>query len=322
MVRFSLFLLTALTLNASAMTAVEDKNKTLFDAIEQGNLDAVKKALESGASIEARERSYNQTPLIKAAEKGNLEIVKYLISKKANINAQSVDKMNALHWATGRDANPELIEFLIKSGIPANSTDADGSTPLHGVINVSVARVLLEHGADINQKDNNGKTALMSVLLFIPISTHDHKRIIELTKFFLEQGANPNIKDNNGILASNLAEAIKEPDIKTQVIGLLNKFIQYKEPLFKAVWQSNIDAVKKSASQIPINIKDEKGNTPLHYAVRNADEKMVQFLLSIKADPSIKNRGGKFRLIGLHQTQIFYAYLFRLDMHQKYKKNK
>jgi len=42
-----------------------------------------------------------------------------------------------------------------------------------------------------------------------------------------------------------------------------------------------------------INAKDEKGNTPLHYAVHGASLSIAELLLQSGADRSIKNREGR-----------------------------
>ena len=43
-----------------------------------------------------------------------------------------------------------------------------------------------------------------------------------------------------------------------------------------------------------MNIKDNRGNTPLHYAVHDGDEgEMIKFLIIIKANSNIKNRAGE-----------------------------
>ncbi len=292
MIKLYFFLLAGLSLHSSAMVpAAEDQNKVLFDAIEQDNLEGVKKALDAGAKIEAQEPIYKMTPLIKAAEKGNLEIVKYLLSKKANIKALSTSNMTALHWAAARDVKPELIELLIKAGIPVNVVNDEGATPLDGVTTIPVARVLLEHGVDINQKNNNGKTALLQVIIFSPLTSGN--RTIDLVKFLLEQGTDPLIKDANGKSALDFAAKIEKPEVKSQVTDLLKKFIENRDPLFDAVKKHDIDAVKKLAQKISVNIKDNRGNTPLHYAVHDGDEEMIKFLLSIKANSNIKNRAGE-----------------------------
>ena len=92
--------------------------------------------------------------------------------------------MDTDHWEDGPDgysqtllhraldeSNETAASFLIRSGCDVNSprrpiasdSEDDRSTPLHMCASwglVSVAATLLEHGADINPRDAEGKTPL------------------------------------------------------------------------------------------------------------------------------------------------------------------
>ena len=66
------------------------------------------------------------------------------------------------------------------NGIPITKSESD---------DVQLASVVLETGANIDEQDRNGNTALHYCV---------YSQNAELLKFLLEKGANPNIQDNNG----------------------------------------------------------------------------------------------------------------------------
>ena len=56
-----------------------------------------------------------------------------------------------------------VIEILIEHGANVNSLDREGRTPLHIAVYYSlegIVRILLRNGADINAEDNSGQTPL------------------------------------------------------------------------------------------------------------------------------------------------------------------
>ena len=88
----------------------------------------------------------------------------------------------------------DIINILLEKGADINAKDNYGRTPLMHAIQYGcseeVIKILLEKGADINAKDNYGWTPLMYAIQYGCSE--------EVIKILLEKGADINAKDNYG----------------------------------------------------------------------------------------------------------------------------
>jgi hypothetical protein len=102
-----------------------------------------------------------------------------------------------LHYAAkqGDCIHPRMIELLIQRGAPVNGRDPWQRTPLHVYTTwnpnrgIGTMRILLEHGADPNAQDCEGKTALLNAA---------DNSYAEQAEILLNAGADPNLADNEG----------------------------------------------------------------------------------------------------------------------------
>jgi len=135
----------------------------LHDAVRNESIDDVKTALLSPDTDINRVDNHNRTALHLAAWKNNIEILNILISFKANINATAMDNFTAVHFAAQNSNGSEFIKILIKNDkkLLDQRIKKDHKTALHLAVskgNKDVARCLIELGADILAKTNNGRT--------------------------------------------------------------------------------------------------------------------------------------------------------------------
>ena len=129
------------------------------------------------------------TPLHWAAAKSDSPaVVRILLDSGANIEAQAPDPVRAilganieaagkalaldkrkyegtpLHWAAESSNSPALVRALLDSGANIEAKDNDGGTPLHWAAESSsspdVVRALLDAGANIQAQDNDGRIPL------------------------------------------------------------------------------------------------------------------------------------------------------------------
>ncbi|MGO9315921.1 MAG: ankyrin repeat domain-containing protein, partial [Syntrophobacteraceae bacterium] len=70
----------------------------LLDAVKAGDIAAVRRLLEQGANVNARDEN-RETPLHHAAYRGKTEVAALLIQKGAKVNARDVYEETPLHHA-------------------------------------------------------------------------------------------------------------------------------------------------------------------------------------------------------------------------------
>lgn len=101
----------------------------LWKAAADGDLSAIKKALENGADLTALDQQYGIDPLGWAALNGETEAAKLLLEKGAKINNRHRDGSTALHAAAflGRT---ETVKLLLEKGADVSLKKDDGFTPL------------------------------------------------------------------------------------------------------------------------------------------------------------------------------------------------
>ena len=77
-----------------------------------------------------------------AAKAGNIDLVKLLLQERATINAQNNNGESPLYGALATNNNYTLARILIESGADLTNKVADGKTPLHNLFNNTISEVL------------------------------------------------------------------------------------------------------------------------------------------------------------------------------------
>ena len=163
---------------ASPRTALPGGETALMACARTGAADAVRLLAERGADVHARETRRGQTALMWAAAGKHPEAVKALIDHGADVNASSSGGFTALMFAA-REGDPESARLLLAAGARLDdSTPAGESALLVAAASVSgvtardyrlvpepsghetVAALLVDRGANVNQADTFGMTAL------------------------------------------------------------------------------------------------------------------------------------------------------------------
>ena len=164
-----------------------------------------------------------------------------------------------------------------------NTADRRGLTPLIWASasgNAELVRQLLESGAAVDRRANDGTTALMLA---------SSNGFAEVVRALLLRGADV-AAAKGGVKARQFALARGHADVVT----LLEQAEVLGTRLLSAASEGHDAAVRQVlAMGAPVNVTDERGTTALMIAARNGDLGMLQLLLTRGADSSARDSEGK-----------------------------
>ena len=176
----------------------------LVTAIRDADAQAVRKLIENGADVNARDAEGN-TPLILASFYASPKCVALLLEKGADANAANKAGVTALIRAA---TNYEKTRLLVDAGAKVRVRTADlGNTPLilaaRRAGNSRTVKLLLEHGADATERNNAGIS---------PIISGAASGDLETVRFLLDAGAKADdFPKSNDPRATDIAAGFRTP---------------------------------------------------------------------------------------------------------------
>lgn len=135
----------------------------LWAAIHAGDCERAEQLVALGINLDET-FDFGRTALIEATIEGREIIVQMLLRAGANTNAHDREGWTALHFAA-QGHHVTIARLLIESGAEIDSVDAHGNTPLFRAVFASRGRgemlcLLLDAGADRNRKNASGVSPL------------------------------------------------------------------------------------------------------------------------------------------------------------------
>jgi ankyrin repeat protein len=143
--------------------SVSAQQQTLVDAATQGKADMAMQLLKAGADPNTVDKN-GISPLMAACRWGHIEVVRLLLGNGATPDQPRSPKgRTPLMVACSYYSGLSVIKLLVEKGADINVKAQDGTTPLMLAARnakYEVVEYLLSKGADPFQKDNEGANAL------------------------------------------------------------------------------------------------------------------------------------------------------------------
>ncbi|HJT87083.1 MAG TPA: ankyrin repeat domain-containing protein, partial [Bryobacteraceae bacterium] len=303
----------------------------LMFAARNGNVDAIRVLLDHGAGVNARENLRGTTPLMWAVEQTHAAAVKLLVERGADVGAASstyakggtaylapTRRQRAINDGIGLDGSltrpigarrrPPVDQGAAANALAAadqraafaafgrsQNKDGGGLTPLVYAARqncLECARILLEHGADVNQATHYGWSALL---------TATQNRHYRLAAYLLDHGANPNLPNNGGWTPLYLAtdnRNIEGGDYPVRQADMDHLDFIRLLLAHGADVNARICGVKSTPTECKGDSTEtrtiftmqwlyEDGATPFLRAAQSGDVELMKLLLAHGADPKI-----------------------------------
>lgn len=238
-------------------------------------------------------RKGGEPAIVWAADYGTPALVKALLVRGAKVDARDKMGCTALQYVVGNTIvtrrHIKNAQLLIAHGADVNTRENDGYTPLMSAHNTKMLHLLLKRGAKVNAAANDGFTALMdSVLEGSP----------EQMALLLAAGADVHARDSEGftsllLVASWLNEFSHEEDMaETKLLLEYGASVndcdnKGKSVLWHAVrrMQRNPKAheVVRLLLEAGAEAADENGSRLLAWAAKNGDEEIAALLVAAGA---------------------------------------
>jgi len=172
-----------------------DKMSSLLGACLSGHLDVARVLIKNNAKIEDVTEN-GETTLMFAVEKGNYQIVKFLVEEGGDVNKKDCYGKTALMRAVVKEKSGEIVRYLLEHGVDVDEQNDDGLTALMlacGVGNVEAVELLVDYGARVGIKDNEGNDVLDRMKFFYSDDKVKIWKILEKAKEIEEFGENKKI---------------------------------------------------------------------------------------------------------------------------------
>ena len=250
-----------------SVSAFVNKESPVHVAAKNGHVSLLAYFLdEADGDLNGSDDKQNPwTPMHSAVTGNALSSVNYLLRKKADLALKSFSS-TPLHIAAEHN-RADCIQSILESGsamVDQVRGQIQRETPLH-IASAGMyhsARVLLNYGANPDEKNGNGETPLHIACKHLQS---------DLINLLLNYDASVNARDH---------------EERTPLHFLLNSRLKGRIECIEILVQKGAD----------INMTDKNGMTPLHYAAINRRVKSLQFLIENKANLCLKNKNGQTAL--------------------------
>jgi ankyrin repeat protein len=291
-------------------------NNPILTAAKQGQWHLVKRSLPGASAEQINGRdSRGLTALMYGVAALEIAVVQQLLEAGADVNLERPPH--------------RITSLMVLAGLPHVCTDdRRGKEFKKNLAQIEIAKLLIEFGAELNQGNDDGTTALMMAA---------YRNNNSLVKILLEAGADPNLQDQQG--TTTLEWAIKHENLP-MVQNLLKRGVQLdltdgqgnlpltlamqrenqavisylfragapwdQDSWFTAVEQGQINQVLEFIQAgYPVAEAGEMGDTALHIACLEGHGQIVELLLQNQVSLDVANQAGDTPLqLAIAQGQL------------------
>ena len=202
--------------DAAGLRRLLEEDPKMAEARDPSGVSLLMHALYRGRRdlaelIAARKKELD---IFEAAALGKLERLKDCASDVVAVNLRSTDGFTALHFAC-YFGQPDAVRLLIaeEAAVDAVASNSMKLMPLHSAAsarNLEAARLLLEHGAAINARQQGG---------WVPIHAAAQNGDRAMVELMLKHGADPKLANDQGKTSADVAREKGH----TEIAALLEK---------------------------------------------------------------------------------------------------
>lgn len=258
---------------------------------------------------------------------GSISAVRFLLDHGADVKLKDSQNQTLLSYAARADEKSEEIMKLIIQEIDVNLVDSDGWTPNFYAIevgNTDVVKILLEHGADVELKDMQGRKPLsyaagadvelpqsqcLTCLFYSTGVVRNNERLLKVLELLIQDN-DINLVDVDGCTPIFYAAEVGNT-------GAVRLLLQYgadpnlkdnqDQPLLSYAARANCNSEEVMTliiQDIDVNFADSDGWTPIVHAANVGNIDAVVFLLDHGADSRLKNSQGHTSLSYAAETHM------------------
>lgn len=265
---------------------VEKPKSALWEAITNRDVEKAKALISSNVDVNYADQQGNSI-LHQALLLGNVELIELLIATGANVDAQNNQGETPLHWvasggigAKGEEAMLKMAEVLIAHMADINKMSSTYGTPLNKAAynnKIQMAKLLIAHGADVEGK---GASPLSSAGV--------NGDYVEMAQLLVESGAGVNTRAANG--GYPLHAAAFHDKVTRLLLSRGANPNALTENGFTALYSAAGSDYGAASAEALLryganpNAKIANGRTALHQAASESAAKVVEVLLTHKAD--------------------------------------
>jgi ankyrin repeat protein len=292
----------------------DDQGVRPFDvAVASGRLKMVEVLLSTGKIDIEKHDEHGHTPLHAASHNGDPSIVALLLQHGADVNAVGEDGRQPLtvatvphthfrcarsHVRTGSRPNfLETLRILLRHGAEIEAKEANGRTALHEAVKAGhcdAVDLLASHGADVNTEEVRGHRPLHTVSLY--------NGKLEMAKLLVRLGSDVAALSHDGRNPLWMSRSARDKRELTEfLLAQGAKFVKDKignTPLHDAVGLRCAAVAELMLDHgADINASNKESVTPIHRAAEvDRDDKTVKLLIERGADVSVENCRGETAL--------------------------